>query len=391
MNYHYTQEELDFIRDNPKAKNLKDDLEKEGLRFTIERYTEYLDFKSKHRGDNRSERFFIAKFGEEKGKELHREYCVKRQKQDLNTKAKYIERYGEEKGTLLWDERIQKQKFMQSEPGFIHRYGEEEGKRLYKKMNATKGRTKEQIIKEKGEEAYKELIDKKTMSLENCVRKFGEEEGNKKWKEYCERSIMYGDGKRPNQILYWTKQGYSEEEAKKKVSESQTKFSLDICIAKHGKEEGTRIWKERQDKWQNTLKNLPNYDEICKSRGTNAKGEPHYGYLNEKTIPVYFDNTPGILYFIQITLETGRTFWKVGITHKTVNERFEREIRRFDLDVIREIKFENLLDAFKLEQHILSTFSENRTTVSADFFRSTECFNKNVLEGMTDEDIRNLL
>ena len=54
-------------------------------------------------------------------------------------------------------------------------------------------------------------------------------------------------------VEYWLLRGYSQKEAEEAVSLEQTTFSLDICIEKHGKIEGTRIWQERQDKWQATL------------------------------------------------------------------------------------------------------------------------------------------
>lgn len=57
-----------------------------------------------------------------------------------------------------------------------------------------------------------------------------------------------------NQIKYWTKRGLSELEAKKKISSLQTTFSLDICIKKYGKEEGTKRWTDRQEKWGNSYK-----------------------------------------------------------------------------------------------------------------------------------------
>lgn len=67
---------------------------------------------------------------------------------------------------------------------------------------------------------------------------------------------------RSNKIEYWIAKGYSEEEAKEKLSERQRTFSLEKCIERYGKEEGTRIWKERQVKWQNTLQARDDYEEI---------------------------------------------------------------------------------------------------------------------------------
>lgn len=55
------------------------------------------------------------------------------------------------------------------------------------------------------------------------------------------------------QIEYWLNKGYDEIEARKKLKDRQTTFSLKICIDKHGIEEGTKIWEKRQEKWQNTM------------------------------------------------------------------------------------------------------------------------------------------
>jgi len=54
---------------------------------------------------------------------------------------------------------------------------------------------------------------------------------------------------------YYTVRGYSKEEAKKLVSEGQRHFSKEICIEKYGQKKGLNIWKDRQDKWQETLNN----------------------------------------------------------------------------------------------------------------------------------------
>lgn len=57
----------------------------------------------------------------------------------------------------------------------------------------------------------------------------------------------------PRCVEYWLLREYSEEDAKNKVAEYQTTFSLEKCIKKYGIEIGQEKWQERQDKWQNTL------------------------------------------------------------------------------------------------------------------------------------------
>lgn len=62
-------------------------------------------------------------------------------------------------------------------------------------------------------------------------------------------------------LEYYINKGMSEEEARAALKERQSTFSLKKCIEKYGEEEGTRRFKERQEKWMN---NLPksNYSQI---------------------------------------------------------------------------------------------------------------------------------
>jgi very-short-patch-repair endonuclease len=63
--------------------------------------------------------------------------------------------------------------------------------------------------------------------------------------------------KSSNQIGYWIRLGYTEDEAIQKVSDRQKTFTKEKCIEKYGEEEGLKRWKERQINWQNTLKSKP--------------------------------------------------------------------------------------------------------------------------------------
>lgn len=73
-----------------------------------------------------------------------------------------------------------------------------------------------------------------------------DEEKEKQIREYlqCDR-----DDRNDNQVKYWIKKGYSENEAKQKVSERQSTFTLEKCIAKYGEDEGTKRFVERQKNW----------------------------------------------------------------------------------------------------------------------------------------------
>lgn len=54
-------------------------------------------------------------------------------------------------------------------------------------------------------------------------------------------------------VDYYVKRGYDEKTSRRMLSERQRTFTLEKCIEKHGIENGTKIWQERQDKWLATL------------------------------------------------------------------------------------------------------------------------------------------
>ena len=57
-------------------------------------------------------------------------------------------------------------------------------------------------------------------------------------------------------IEYWLKKGYSENDAKEKVAKIQRTFTIEKCIEKYGETEGLKKWKERQEKWQDSLNKI---------------------------------------------------------------------------------------------------------------------------------------
>lgn len=65
-------------------------------------------------------------------------------------------------------------------------------------------------------------------------------------------------------IEYYLNKGLNIDEANEALSLRQTTFSLEICIEKHGVEEGTRIWQERQYKWSSNYKKT-NFSRISQT------------------------------------------------------------------------------------------------------------------------------
>lgn len=62
---------------------------------------------------------------------------------------------------------------------------------------------------------------------------------------------------RSTSLEYYATKGLSLEEAKEALKDRQNTFSLEKCIARHGIEEGTRLYEDRQIRWQDTLKSKP--------------------------------------------------------------------------------------------------------------------------------------
>lgn len=71
-----------------------------------------------------------------------------------------------------------------------------------------------------------------------------------------------------------------------------------------------------------------------------------------------FDPTKAaILYYLKITIDTGKVLYKIGITNRTVNERFSlSELSR--IEIIKQKEYKNGQDAYDKEQEILKRFKE---------------------------------
>lgn len=90
-------------------------------------------------------------------------------------------------------------------------------------------------------------------TLESAIFNHGEVEGKRIWEEKLNKNIESNKKSSKRRIEYWTNQGFTECEAKIKVSEHQTTFSLDKCVKKYGEEHGLKIFNDRQKTW---LKNF---------------------------------------------------------------------------------------------------------------------------------------
>lgn len=88
-------------------------------------------------------------------------------------------------------------------------------------------------------------------------------------------------------VLFWTSNGHTEQFAKKQISLSQSTFSKEKCISKHGTEKGLEIWLKRQEKWAKNYKKS-NYSKVSQKLFWSVynllenKSNIHFAELGEK-------------------------------------------------------------------------------------------------------------
>jgi len=154
---------------------------------------------------------------------------------------------------------------------FIIMYGYEKGYKIWKTKKS------DRIIGDKNPIHNVDVVTNPYSRDFVGYKDLSDEEIDNKIKEMkikCKKS--YPNYRRTNNKQYWINKGYTEEEAIAKVRERQITFSKEKCIAKYGKTEGLKVWKERQYKWQKSLKNNNDLDFI------NAKKSGVYKYLIEE-------------------------------------------------------------------------------------------------------------
>lgn len=127
---------------------------------------------------------------------------------------------------------------------FIAKYGEEIGKQKFDEFKNNSKQSLENFIKRYGEEIGKQKFDEfrrksDSSSLKHHIEKYGEETGKQKYKEQSER---LRDA--PVSLKYYLDRGYTIEEAKCLVKKRNSSCSLEKQIQKHGFEEGVKKYKK---------------------------------------------------------------------------------------------------------------------------------------------------
>lgn len=193
------------------------------------------------------------------------------------------------------------------------------------------------------------------------------QEINKKKQKTCKE---HPENRNTNKEFYLVR-GFSEQEAIEMIHQRQQTFSLKKCIEKYGNFEGTKIFNERQKKWQKSLNNKSR-EEIELINFKKGTGFFNKLYLNDPIVK----KMPGILYFIHF-YDKNINFYKIGITSKTIKQRFSRT--KLNYDVLFQLN-DTFYNVYKKEQKILKLFKSCRVYINYNGFKSYECFNRNILK-----------
>jgi hypothetical protein len=100
-----------------------------------------------------------------------------------------------------------------------------------------------------------------------------------------------------------------------------------------------------------------------------------------------FDSTkPAILYYLKITTEDNRTLYKIGITNRSVNERFGlKDLQK--IEIVKQEEFELGKDAYELEQKLLKQYKKHKYTGKPVLDSgNTELFTEDVLALYNKDD-----
>lgn len=188
-------------------------------------------------------------------------------------------------------------------------------------------------------------------------------------------------GRNQNQKEYWLKRGYSESDAIIEARKHINTFSLEKCIEKYGLENGYKIWKERQEKWQSTLRSKPVEEQERINHNKVYKNGPKSGveseFLNKLSTDIskhnkYLQNLGVIVDFIQDNkiIEFYGDYWHCNPKQKRFVESYYHPYlkmtakEKWEFDENRINKLKN--SGYKVKIVWESDYKENKDSVILD-------------------------
>ena len=193
-----------------------------------------------------------------------------------------------------------------------------------------------QMIQRESSKRCPEYWLKRGCSYDDAVKMVSETQ--RKIAKYYHDNTPEAEIRAKNHICpeYYRAKGMSEDDIKLQLKDNGRTFSLEICQAKYGEDEGYEIWAERQKKWQSTL-NSKSIDEL------NVIREKQGLMQGRKWDSL---NVPGIFYIIQISEQK----IKIGITIRDIDKRYPTSVLKDKRIHIH--KVDDIQTAYMLEQTI---------------------------------------
>lgn len=200
------------------------------------------------------------------------------------------------------------------------------------------------------------------LHLMNTERAFVHKFGGEGSKMFLEQKIKQGVENSRRKKEYWIKRGFSEDEALLGIKKSQSTFSEKKLTEKYGEIIGKNKLKERNEKWQNSLKSNPKYNEFQKKKDSSSinyflkKYGDNFYYPYLKRFLNFDENI--ILDFVRILEEKNYLeFLKVI-----------KENMNYDMDKINEISIKNIFSY---------VFKKSSDEIKKDIIKQYPIRNKN--------------
>ena len=162
----------------------------------------------------------------------------------------------------------------------------------------------------------------------------------------------------PRRKEFWMKRGYTEEQAKNKVSDTQATFTLAKCVEKYSEELGVEIWNKRQQKWRKSFEQ--NDMEHIKLKMRNNASPGFYSLDN---VPTY-----DLLFYLLLIKEKEEQWIKYGLTKHNVTKRWGRTGRKLNYTILYQKRFEPRV-AVNMETSIRERFGKQH---DSSYFKLTE-------------------
>lgn len=222
-----------------------------------------------------------------------------------------------------------------------------------------------------GYDEYKKICSQIVGITEDVmIRKWGEEEGKRRWKSYCDKQSETNTFEYKQEKYGWTKEQFDDYNKSRSVT-------LELCIERHGEEEGRKMWKEYCERQRYTTSLEYMIEEYGEEEGTKK-----YNKFNEERAKQSYIN-----FILNPNNRSDRSFSNISQDlFNSVKDRLNK------LGIYNEIYYETynneyLINQSKTQTYFLDFYDKTKNLViefngsywHADprLYESSDVFNRN--------------